>query len=199
MISQLPISVEKCDQINFFGLTQGKQIMICMRDRIDGTDLILWPTDKTIPEKYKPSDEGFECITNLREFQLIDRIINKTYIAETLIFEVINNNLEMWKNLYRGGFFPYWNPEKGPYEFNNKKHGQIALCRVYEIDYKINESHIVSANDGNWTHATLIDSSAIENITKLKRRPICLESEYDRLSEKVNEITGNNVAFAHDL
>ena len=125
------------NDLNYYGLIMKHQIMFCINysvlAKVNNYILYLMPSRS---KKHAASRDG----DKLR--QLIPTYVPKypCYYAEATYIELTKNSLEMWTKLYNEKLFPFWNPEGGPYKFNNDEEtGEpkpkfIAICKVYGLN-----------------------------------------------------------------
>lgn len=150
------LSAEALDDINYYGLTSGKQIMVLTTRVSNPGLLVLWQTDS--PSKSKASPLGLE----LRKKGL-PKFKGSSFVAKVEIISIINNK-DMWLNIAKDpDLFPYWDPIGGPYkkiEDNKKKKNSIMVCRVYKIDYLIPNE----ACGGGMVQRKIKTSSVIDEI-----------------------------------
>ena len=168
--------VEALDIINYFGLTTGEQIMFCS-NRANNVIAYLWCFQNK-NQKYELSQEGLNFFHR-------NSFSNKSnFIAELKLIKLAKNDLNMWLELYREKLFPFWNPEKGAYDFNKDSLKQIAICRVYKTNQQIVKYDI----NGSFTHRAINNKEKIKQIADLQIEPILSDEEYFKREERIMQI-----------
>jgi hypothetical protein len=119
--------VEALDRVNYFGLIDKKQIMFCSNANRDEYIYLFCMQGEP---HYGLSEEGLkyhEMIYNRPKTV-------SCHIAKVYCVQLLKNNREMWREIYKTGYFPFWDPILGPYDYNNKILKKIAFCKVYKVD-----------------------------------------------------------------
>lgn len=127
--------VEVLDKANYYGLTEGKQIMFCTA-RTRGEYIVLWCKDEKSSSKYGLSPEGQKFSEN--------KVFNNrsSFIGKMTYLSITKNNLDLWNELYEEKLFPFWHPKSGPYTYNEKNLKRIALCQVFKTQIIIEKQDI---------------------------------------------------------
>jgi len=168
--------VEALDIVNYFGLTTGEQIMFCS-NRANNVTVYLWCFQNK-NQKYELSQEGLN-------FFHINSFPNKSnFIAEIKLIKLAKNDLNMWLDLYREKLFPFWNPEKGPYDFNKDSLKRIAICRVYKTNQQIIKNDI----QGTLSHRAINNKEKIKQISDIQIEPILSDEEYLNRENRIMQI-----------
>ncbi len=182
------ISVEKCDLVNYYGLSHGKQIILCVHRTNDINFLLHRLKIKRELEDNELSEEGLACREDLSQYPIQP---SKYFLARADLFDITSNDIGMWEQLYQEGLFPYWKPKEGPFDFHNKRLGQVAFCRVEAADIP---DLIVPLVEEGRANAKIRDMAVVNRLEKANWRPVLLPSEYESIREKVFKIMCKNIS-----
>ncbi len=125
--------IEVLDRVNYFGLVESKQIMFCTSASREQFIYIWCKSNKAI-HALSPTGKIYDNA----KINLFNN--NSKYIVEVDCIQLRSNDLKMWIELYNQGLFPFWEPQNGPFKFNDKTPQKIALCKVYETNYLLKPS-----------------------------------------------------------
>lgn len=171
--------VEALDRANFFGLTEGKQIMFCTK-RTQGSYLTFWCLPDKSSLKHELSLHGQEYISG-KHFE------NRTsFIGKIEYLKLRKNDLSFWQQLFEERLFPFWDPRRGPFQYNDPNPKSIALCQVFKINVRIEKTDIgkgqVQRNIIN-PEKTIELENGIATMT-----PVLDEIEFFRQKSRIEEI-----------
>jgi len=159
--------VEVLDKVNYFGLIEGKQIMFCT-GRTIGEYIVLWCKEDKSSSKYSLSTEGQKFSEN--------KVFNQrsSFIGKMTYLSITKNTLDLWNELYEENLFPFWDPESGPFTYNENNPKRIALCQVFKSQVVIEKQDVGPGR----TSRTLKNSVKIEQLENdLKNMTLILPNQ----------------------
>lgn len=178
--------VHRNEQVNITALCEGLQTILCS-NLTPRTYYALWPmVGDSVRFKLNPDGEKYQWQGRNKYGERLDKF-PRNYVASVYASaRQFLNTVKLWEEMKAAGLFKYWDPEKGPFLFQNEAvTPEIQMLRVYKVDCDLNRH--IKPNAG-YRNAPLWTGGSV----RCHGIPVLTDQQMEEQFAKFNQVLQNN-------